>query len=79
MKVISFAQDDDGGQSVKWFIAEGNHRTLVATATATSVELFDVPELIRARIVDAAWGAHRELAGDPHADIRHYATNRDGE
>lgn len=67
--------DGMGSRVVRWYPDE-------AAATAGK------PELARAdrsrawihgeahpRVRDAAYAAHRELAGDPTADVRHYATH----
>jgi hypothetical protein len=80
VKVISFTQLTAEGQSVRWFVAEGNAREQLATASRNKVEFHrdDVPP----EVVDAAHGAHRELRRNPHTDLRHYATHvepKDGE
>lgn len=80
MNVISFVQNDDKGQRVRWFAADGNHREQLATTSRDRVEFHrdDIP----AAVFDAAHAAHRELRRDRNADLRHYATNaepKDGE
>ncbi len=76
MKVISFLQRSDEGQSVLWFVVEGTGRTRVASAFRNRVE-FDRDD-IPWGVFDAAHGVHRELRRDPNADLRHYAVGKDG-
>lgn len=54
------------GKTISWSTDIG---VCIATASHGRVE---IAECAPARICDAANAAHRELASNPHADLRHY-------
>lgn len=63
------------GTVVRWYASldAAEHHDPVASASRNKVEFYR--ETVHARIRDAAEAAHRELAADRHADVRHYTTH----
>jgi hypothetical protein len=67
------------GTVIRWNRNEtdAEHVRPMASASRNRVELDEdrIPAELRARVTDAATAAHRELAGNRDADVRHYATH----
>lgn len=63
------------GTVVRWYASldAADHHDPVATASRHGVEF--LRDEVHPRIQDAARGAHRELAANPDADVRHYCTH----
>lgn len=63
------------GRVIRWYDNEAavEQHDQVASASRNAVEFYrdDIPAHVR----DAAQGAHRELAKNRDADVRHYATH----
>lgn len=63
------------GTVVRWYASldAAEHHDEMASASRNAVEFYR--DEIPARVRDAAQAAHRELSGNPGADVRHYATH----
>ncbi|HEX3781726.1 MAG TPA: hypothetical protein VHX38_18845 [Pseudonocardiaceae bacterium] len=72
--ILAFeSRGESDGTVIRWYVETApTRRNLIASASRRHVRFHrdDIP----ARVRDAAHGAHRELAGNPNADIRHYLT-----
>lgn len=68
------------GTVVRWYrnAADAEAVRPMASASRNRVQIDEhlIPVELLARVTDAAQGAHRELAGNRDADVRHYATHR---
>lgn len=63
------------GTVIRWYanLDAAEHGDPVASASRNRVEVYR--DDVHPRIRDAAEAAHRELAANRHADVRHYTTH----